>query len=525
MKRNLLNSTIFIFTTSILCFLLQTSTYGLEPYNLPAYNVKDFGVVGDGKTMNTDGIQRAIDTAARDGGGVVYFPPGNYLTGTIQFGNNVTLYLEAGSTIWGSKNKDDYRNGCLIYAENVINIAIRGLGTINGNGESFWKREKGRWITGDWRPNRMMQFIKCENLLLEDITIRNSPAWTIHPIDCDRVTIRGISILNGIYEDDGPNTDGINPDGCKNVCISDCYIQTGDDCIVLKCTRSADQICRNITVTNCVLTTTETALKIGSESKGEFRNITFSNCTILDAGCGIGLWMRDGGLIDGWVINNISMSLTSPFLRGGQPIYMWSYKRTDDTPWGTVKNVTISNLTAVGDGGIFISGVPEKHIEGITLDNVRIFMRGKRETEWHVEPPYPFTVWGHHRAPYDIFCRYVDDLKIRNVQITWNTPEESIWGSAIRCWHIKDLEIDGFVGRQSITSEAPAIWFKDVKGAFIHNCRVPEGTGTFLKVDEGTGHITLMGNDFSQAKKIFTVEPGIDLKEVFEMCNRKPNSF
>ena len=156
---------------------------------------------------------------------------------------------------------------------------------------------------------------------------------------------------------------------------------------------------------------------------------------------------------------------------------------------------------------------------------VKIFKRGNRENEWHVEPSYPFTVWGHHRAQYDIFCRYVDDLKIRNVQITWNTPEESIWGSAIRCWHIKDLEIDGFVGRQSITSEAPAIWFKDVKGAFIHNCRVPEGTGTFLKVDEGTGHITLMGNDFSQAKKIFTVEPGIDLKEVFEMYNRKPNSF
>lgn len=525
MRRTLLILAAVTFIANLICFIPLTTTFGSHPTNLPTYNVKDFGVVGDGATMNTDAIHRTIDKADRDGGGVVYFPPGDYVTGTIQIGDNVTLYLEAGVTIRGSKNREDYLHESLIYAENSVNVSIRGRGTIDGNGTSFWKREKGRWVTGDWRPSRLMLFIKCDNLMLEDVTIQNSPSWTIHPIDCNRVTIRGISILNGIYEDDGPNTDGINPDGCTNVRISDCFIRTGDDSIVLKCTRGSNQICRNITVTNCVLITTETALKIGSESKGEFRNITFSNCTILDAGCGIGLWMRDGGLIDGWVINNISMTLTSPFLRGGQPIYIWSYRRTDDTPWGTVKNVTISNLTAVGDGCIFISGVPEKYIDGITLDNIRIFMRGKRETMWHTEPPFPFTVWGHHRAPYDIFCRYVNDLKIRNVQITWNSPEEAKWGSAIRCWHVKDLEIDGFVGRQSITSNAHAVWFKNVKGAFIHNCRAPEGTSTFLKVDDGTEHVTIMGNDFSRAKRMFLVEPGVDSKEVFEMGNRMPGNF
>jgi len=521
MKRNLLNSAIVIFITSILCFLLQTTTYGLEPYNLPAYNVKDFRVVGDGKTMNTNGIQLAIDKAAQDGGGVVYFPPGSYVTGTILIGNNVTLYLEAGATISGSVHKEDYEYGCLIYSENAVNIAIRGRGTIDGNGESFWKREKGRWVTGDWRPNRIMKFVKCDNLLLEDITIQNSPAWTVHPVDCNRVTIRGISILNGIYEDDGPNTDGINPDGCKNVRISDCYLQCGDNAITFKITDrpNGNRICRDITVTNCIINSDRIAIKLGSETHGEFRNITVSNCTIIDGAGGIGIQMRDGGLLDGFLVNNVSMTLKD----GGQPIYIWSHRRTDETPFGTVRNVIISNITAVSDGCIFLTGPREKYMEGITLENITLFMSGGREKEWNDDPPYPFPVFGPQNSPYDIFCRYVNDLKIRNVQITWNSPEKKEWGSAIRCFHVNELEIDGFIGRQSLNSNAPAIWLKDVKKAFIHNCRAPKGTNSFLKVDEGTEHVTLMGNDFSQAKKMFTVESGIDLREVFETGNRKPN--
>jgi len=366
----------------------------------------------------------------------------------------------------------------------------------------------------------MRKLLRCENVLIEDITFRNSPSWTLHPIDCDRVTIRGISILNGIGEDDGPNTDGINPDACTRVRISDCYIQTGDDSIALKVTKrpGGRNQCRDITVTNCVLVTTETALKIGSESHGEFRNITFSNCVIRDAGCGVGLWMRDGGLIDGWTVDNVAMTL--PF--DGVPIYLWSWRRTDETPWGTVKNVMISNVTASGDACVFISGVKEQPIEGVTLDNLRLFMRGGSRRKYHADPPYPFQVWGHRRAPYDIYCRYVNDLKLRNIKITWSSPEKPQWGSAIRCLGIDDLEICGFEGRQSLGSDAPAVHLKQVKGAFIHGCVAPEQTGTFLKIDNGTEAVTVVNNDFRRAERIFEIAGGVRPNELFEANNRPP---
>ena len=113
-------------------------------------------------------------------------------------------------------------------------------------------------------------------------------------------------------------------------------------------------------------------------------------------------------------------------------------------------------MTITGGGGIFITGVKEKHIEGLTLENIRIKVIAGRNTKYHDNPPYPFTVFGHRVAPYDIFCRYADDLKLLNIQLTWSEPEEEKWGSALRCWSVKDLEIAGFIGRQSLPSKSPA---------------------------------------------------------------------
>jgi hypothetical protein len=176
---------------------------------------------------------------------------------------------------------------------------------------------------------------------------------------------------------------------------------------------------------------------------------------------------------------------------------------------------------AEADGGIFITGFDEKHIHGVTLENIRIHMRGSKEKPMHAEPPYPFRVWGHRSAPYDIFCRCVDDLKLRNIQLNWNTPEKPEWGSAIRCRHVRDLEIDGFAGRQAMGSQAAAIRLRDTKSAFIHNCRAPEGAGVFLKLDEGCEDVALMGNDLSRAKQVAT---GEETDSLFEQGNRPPGS-
>ena len=496
---------------------------------LPVYRVEDFGVKPDGTTLNTQGIQRTIDRAAADGGGIVYVAPGNYLTGTLALRSNVTLHLEAGATVRASGNRQDYSQSCLIYAQEAHNAAIRGRGTIDGNGSAFWKREGGRWGLGKWRPGRMLQFVRCENLMLEDVALRNSPAWTVHPVDCDRLEIRGISIINGLTPDDhGPNTDGIDPDGCTRVRISDCYIQSGDDSIVLKITRRSggSRVCRDIAVTNCVLVTRETALKIGSETYGEFRNVTFSNCVVRDAGCGVGLWMRDGGVIDGWTVNNISMTLTD----GGQPIYMTSFPRNRlpepgapveaERPPGTVRNVMISNVTAIADGCVFLSGMEEKPLEGILLDNIRIRMHGGREKKLHAQPPYPFPVWGHRQSPYDVYCRHVDDLKLRNVRITWDEPEKPEWGSAVRCLNVRNLEIAGFSGRQARGSNQPAILLRETRHAYIHDCWAPDETGVFVGLEAGIRDVAVMDNNLSRARQAVSLGPGAEPRELFESGNR-----
>ncbi len=513
--------------------LPKKNTTGKEPFSygseMHVYNAINNNLIGDGITLNTEAFQRLIDKVSNGGGGTIFFPPGDFLTGTFQLKDNVTIYLSPGAVIWGSKKKEDYRHECLVYAEDAKNISITGLGIIDGNGQSFWEKrlhEDGeiKWSVRSWRPNRMFIFIRCENLHLLDFTIKNSPSWTIHPIDCDRVTITGISILNGLYEDDGPNTDGINPDGCSNVFISNCCLLCGDDCIVLKITeKSQTKICRDIVVTNCVLQTSQTGLKIGTETHGEFRNITFSNCTVFDSGGGFALIMRDGGLIDGVVVENISIHATHPRQLDGQGIYIWSHRRNDNTPWGMIRNVLISNMTIYAAGGIFITGAKEKHIEGLTLKNIRINISGGRNTNENENPSDPFTPFGHFTAPYDIFCRYIDNLKLQNIQISWPASEGERFGSALRCWSVNNLEIDGFKGRQSLNSNAPAIAFKNVKNAFVHNCIMPNGTGTVFDIDHNSQQVAIVGNEFGRAKKMY--EKSVrNANEVFESSNRLPQS-
>ncbi len=512
-------------------FIPQSGVKGINSYQtevgLPVYNVAEHGLSGDGTQMNTKAFQSLIDKCSELGGGTVYFPPGDFLTGAFRIKDNVNIYLSPGATIWGSKNKEDY-NGyeSLVYAEDAKNISITGLGTINGNGISFWEEYMRReitfeeWRKNNWRPNRMFLFFGCENLRLHDFTIENSPSWTIHPIDCDRVIITGISILNGIYDEDGPNTDGINPDGCSRVVISDCFIQCGDDCIVLKITdRSKTKVCRDVVVTNCVMITTETAIKIGTETHGEFRNITFSNCTIHDSGGGFGLIMRDGGLIDGVTVTNITIDSTKT--THGQGIFLWSHRRTDSTPWGQIKNVLISNITMNTGGSIFVSGNNETWIEGVTIENIRIKLTGGRKEKSHEQPEDPFFAFGHHTAPIDIFCRYVNDLKLRNITFNWGDAEEENLGSAIRCWWVNDLEIAGFSGRQTLKSNSAVISLRNAQDVFIHNCWAPNGTGVVLEADANTKNVSIIGNQFSKAKRLTT--PG-SARQVFETANRLPGT-
>ncbi len=492
------------------------------------FNVKDFGAVGDSLVLNTVAIQKTIDSASANGGGIVFFPPGDYLTGTIRIRDNVTLYLSNGCTICGSTKLSDYdeKNKHLLYAKDASNIVITGNGSINGNGPFFWDNGRlQKWLKGEedlQRTSDMIRFDNCTNILIEDVGVNYGAFWNLGFEHCSRITIHGISMINGVYEEDGPNTDGINLWDCQKVQVSDCDIITGDDCVVVL----GDS--HEVTITNCRLQSSETALMISGA-----HNLAISNITIHDSGCGIGFRIWNGISVDGVVIDNIVMDVTDRFKGGGTAIYMWSfplYVETEipnDTPLpapGTVNNVTISNVIASANGLVCINGARNGFIKGLSLNNIKFFMYGKKTCTQNDNPPYPFPIYGfHYTTPYSLFFRYVDNLKLNNIQVEWNTPEKSEWGSALRCWSVNNLEIDGFKGRQSLNSDHPAIELENVSGAYLHNCFAPDGTGVFLKIGSGTENVSLMNNELSHSKMMYSVDPSVDVKSIFEAFNHKPD--
>ncbi|MGB2806329.1 MAG: glycoside hydrolase family 28 protein, partial [Sedimentisphaerales bacterium] len=325
---------------ALLCLFTTASVFGAE--NI--YDVRDYGAKPDGKTLSTKSIQKAIDECAKQGGGTVYFPPGTFLSGTIYMKSNVTLRLDTGSTLLGSKNlkdypptvqafrsyTDNYTDKSLIYGEKLQRIAITGNGTIDGQGAAF----KGPYKV---RPY-MIRIIQCQNVLVKDVTIQNSPMWVQHYLACDDVRIDGITVRSHV----NGNNDGIDIDSCHRVIISNCNVDSQDDAIVLKSTSARS--CRNVTVSNCVLRSTCNALKMGTESNGGFQNIVITGCSIYDTHlAGIALEIVDGGTMDRVVISNIAMNgVGAPiFLRLGNRAR--PFKKDMEKPKiGVMRNVTIS---------------------------------------------------------------------------------------------------------------------------------------------------------------------------------------
>jgi polygalacturonase len=240
---------------------------------------------------DTARLQGMIDEQARGGGGTVRIAAGRYVTGAIMLRDDITLELEAGATIVGSEDPADYppvearwegrhqiTHAPLIGGTGLRNIAVTGRGTIDGAGAPWWKRFREKTLAHP-RP-RLVSFHESTNVLIEGVTLVNSPAWTINPVRCENVTVHRVTIKNPA---DSPNTDGINPDSCRYVHISDCHIDVGDDCITIKSgieTEAEDKRgpCENITITNCTMAHGHGGVVLGSEMSGDVRSVVISNC-------------------------------------------------------------------------------------------------------------------------------------------------------------------------------------------------------------------------------------------------------
>lgn len=417
--------------------------------------ITKYGAKGDGKSVNTKAIQKAIDECTKTGGTVIV-PQGRFVTGTIYLKSNVTLFLEKGALMLGSIDSLDYtpnspttvtcvsthsRNGksklnyALIYAEDQDNISICGPGTIDGQGGA------ARYQKGDNGHNRpkLIFIISCRNVLVRDVFLTNSAFWMQDYLGCDGVTIDNIRVLNHANW----NNDGLDIDS-KNVRVSNSFIDSDDDAICLK-SYLKDRPCENVTITNCVAASNCDGIKMGTPGAGGFKNIAINNCTVTESKfdnfrkwqtrdkyisaeksmvAGISVECVDGGSTDGIVIDNITMRAVQT------PIYIRLGSRLekmngDESRKSSLRNVIISNIISdqLSRRTSSITAIPGSYIENVKLSHMifDIHSEGTKEDSAIAVPekenayPSPHS-FGNTLPAYGFYIRHVKNISISDVQ-------------------------------------------------------------------------------------------------------------
>jgi polygalacturonase len=491
------------------------------------YSVRNYGAVGDGKTLDSPAINRAIEACAQAGGGTVYLTAGTYLSGSIRLKNNIHLFIDAGAVILAApqnlKAYDEeepfegpayqdgghtYFHNSLIWGEGLTNVSIAGPGMINGaglsrgdgqqdrvSGFSNFGRTNAPASTGGARTNAWPQRLGnkaialklCRNVLLRDFTIFHGGHFAIIATGCDGMTVDNVTI--------DTNRDGIDIDCCRNTVVSNCRINApGDDALCPKSSFALGRnvITENLTIVNCQVSGFEEGtlldgtmkpsrvkngrIKFGTEANGGFRNITIANCTF--RGCrGLALEEVDGGIMENITINNITMMDVAAY-----PIYITLGKRNrgpNVTAPSRARNIFISNVIATGIepmSGIQITGMPEQPIEGVRLENIRLVFNGggTKENAARVPPElgtmYPEPSRVGVMPAYGLFARHVRDLELANIRVSFDKEDLR---PAMVCIDVQGLEIDSF--KAQLADGIPAARFEEVSGLVIRNSPVLQG--------------------------------------------------
>lgn len=466
------------------------------------FNARDFGASGRKADDARPAIQAAIDACAAAGGGMVYLPPGEYTSATLHLRDCVRVHLEAGATLYSSKDRAAFDKHGLFYAEGVRNIGLEGRGTVHGQAAYEWRLHDVK----DWYiyPNQLLAersgmpllrsfptpdsygnlvlFVNCVDVHIRDLSFIDSPSWTMHLFACERLVIDGVYVSTSLKY--GVWADGIDPDGCKDVRISNCTIETGDDALVFYSSSSYGPArpCENITVTNCRLSSASSALKFCDGNQNAIRNVTIDNCVITGSNRGIAFMVFDGGVLENVIMTNLTIECR-PFdwywWGDADPIHFNLIRRSQidpnidvakEPPIGAMRNIIVRNVIARGAGRCRMHGSADAPIENVTLDQVRLVLTNVADS--------PLDKSGDA-----LTIDHARNVRLSNVEIDWDAPFRGDWRSALRAERVDGLMLDGVSARPAPSApDAPAIALRDVTGAVVRDCRALPGTRTFLSI-------------------------------------------
>lgn len=526
--------------TLLLSFMLTLAAHGQRSSGIP-FNVKDYGAAGDGRTLDTKAIDKAIAACVKAGGGTVVIPPGRFVTGTIRLFSNVELHLSPGAVLWASDNTNDYgmqqdygfsgsgaggKKLGIVFADRAENVSITGTGIIDGRSEAYMYTDSVQ-VSGEedskytrqgmgymnapggkpeapvmWkgsfadRPGTQIIFHACKRVLVRDITIRNANDWTMDLNNCDDAKVLGISIDNNMSV---PNSDGVDMYDSKNVIIADCDIRAGDDAIAVVSSS-------NVKVTNCNLSSRSCGIRIGYNGFNDNNsgNLLFDNIRIQGSNRGVGIFQRRKGDISDMLFSNMIIDTRlypGQWWGHGEPIHISALPGIGSKEVGKLSNIRFTNIIARGEQGIVLYGSDESTLSDIRFDNIQLtLVRGKLTDLYGgnfdlraVNDPRQGIF--KHDIP-ALFARHVSGLTVRGLDLRWDASLPSYFTSAIFCEEFSGLTIDDFRGHAaphaadseaviSLRNGKDAV-LRDIRGASVSQRDVTGLEGETVK-EEGYG--------------------------------------
>jgi polygalacturonase len=476
----------------------QSSSSPAQP-STPAdhfFNVKNFGATGHKQDDARPALQQAIDACGQSGGGTVYLPPGDYTSGQLHLRPGVRVYLEAGATIFASldgKQFDAPPKSALFLGEDLRDIALEGRGTLDGQAAYEWRlndftdylirpnqlqmEATGKPLMRSFPVNsrtetvvpRLVLLLRCENVRLIGLRFIRSRSWTINAYACKKLLVDGVYIFS-----DGKQAvwaDGIDPDGCQDVRIANSTIETGDDSIVLWSSNIWGPALptENVTVTNCRLSSASSAFKFCDGNSNAVRRVTLDNVVITNSNRGLAFMVFDGGIIEDVSISNVVIE-THRFdwfwWGDADPIHFNIKRRSEvdgtpkpnEPPPGKIRNVSISNVIAHGQGTSTINGHPQSWLENIHFDNVRLFVSH--------DPAAPY-----ESTRSAMVLKQARNFSMRDVEIHWQEPNSPTWKSGLNVEDVENFRLDGAQIQPAPDSNSPVVELRNAKDVTVRSSR------------------------------------------------------